>query len=415
MRLRSTKCLLALGFLAGSSIMSLAQAAELQMWVRAASAKADQAIIDMWNAGHPDKVTLTVIPDSQMVTKLATASQSGDVPDLVSFDLIFMPDFMKAGFFKDLTAEMKADPNYASVAQAYRDLATYEGKIYGTALTPDVSVLLWNKDLFKAAGLDPEKPPTSLGQIHEYAKKITALGNDTYGYYFSGACGGCNIFVTSPMMVAAGSKLLPAKAGDDAMTGDGVKGVLTEMKAMWNEKLIPAGAQADNGAGFLSTFETGKIGIEGTGGFAISALKHDKPGMNFGIAFIPGLKDGQTSSFVGGDVIAIPAKSKNPDIAAKFIHWEMTDEVQLEGLAKNNIIPARPALADNKYFKDEPRVVTTAKALGVGFTPYALHFNDMVNADQSPWLTMLQTAIFDGDVDGAIATAKETLKGIAAR
>jgi len=216
-------------------------------------------------------------------------------------------------------------------------------------------------------------------------------------------------------MVAAGSKLLPAKAGDDAMTGDGVKGVLTEMKAMWNEKLIPAGAQADNGAGFLSTFETGKIGIEGTGGFAISALKHDKPGMNFGIAFIPGLKDGQTSSFVGGDVIAIPAKSKNPDIAANFIHWEMTDEVQLEGLAKNNIIPARPALADNKYFKDEPRVVTTAKALGVGFTPYALHFNDMVNADQSPWLTMLQTAIFDGDVDGAITTAKETLKGIAAR
>jgi len=415
MRIRSTKYLLALGLLAGSSLLSLAQAAELQMWARAASAKADQAIIDLWNSGHSDKVTLTVIPDSQMVTKLATASQSGDVPDLVSFDLIFMPDFMKAGFFKDITEEMKKDPNFASVAPAYRDLATYEGKTFGTALTPDVSVLIWNKDLFKAAGLDPEKPPTSLGQIHEYAKKITALGNDTYGYYFSGACGGCNIFVTSPMMVAAGSKLLPAKAGDDAMTGDGVKGVLTEMKAMWDEKLIPGSAQADNGAGFLSTFETGKIGIEGTGGFAISALKHDKPGMNFGIAFIPGLKDGQVSSFVGGDVIAVPAKSKNPDIAVQFIHWEMTDEVQLEGLAKNNIIPARPALADNKYFKDEPRVITTAKALGVGFTPYALHFNDMVNADQSPWLSMLQTAIFDGDVDGAIATARETLKGIAAR
>ena len=415
MRLRPSKILLALGLLASSSLLSLAQAAELQMWARAASAKADQAIIDLWNASHNDKITLTVIPDSQMVTKLATASQSGDVPDLVSFDLIFMPDFMKAGFFKDITDEMKKDPNYAGVAPAYRDLATYEGKIYGTALTPDVSVLTWNKDLFKAAGLDPEKPPTTLAQIHEYAKKITALGNGTFGYYFSGACGGCNIFVMSPMMVAAGSKLLPAKSGDDALTGEGVKGVLTEIKAMWNEKLIPESAQADNGANFLATFETGKIGIQGTGGFAISALKHDKPDMNFGIAFIPGLKDGQASSFVGGDVIAVPAKSKNPDIAVQFMHWEMTDEVQLEALAKNNIIPSRPALADNKYFKDEPRVITTAKALGVGFTPYALHFNDMVNADQSPWLTLLQTAIFDGDVDGAIATAQETLKGIAAK
>ena len=37
---------------------------------------------------------MTTIPDNQMVTKLATSVQSGDVPDLISFDLIFMPDFV---------------------------------------------------------------------------------------------------------------------------------------------------------------------------------------------------------------------------------------------------------------------------------------------------------------------------------
>jgi multiple sugar transport system substrate-binding protein len=57
--------------------------------------------------------------------------------------------------------------------------------------------------------------------------------------------------------------------------------------------------------------------------------------------------------------------------------------------------------------------VTTAKALGIGFTPYALHFNDMVNSDSSPWLQMLQTAIFDGDVDGAIKTAQDAMEQIA--
>jgi multiple sugar transport system substrate-binding protein len=40
-----------------------------------------------------------------------------------------MPDFMKAGFLTDLTADLKANPNYASVAEAYKDIATYEGKI----------------------------------------------------------------------------------------------------------------------------------------------------------------------------------------------------------------------------------------------------------------------------------------------
>ena len=416
MRLSVQSSLLALALSASTVAMpGVASATDIQMWVRASGATAAQYMIDLWNASHNDKVVVTVIPDNQMVTKLATGSQAGDVPDMVSFDLIYMPDFMKAGFLKDITDEMKKDPNYDGVAQAYKDIATYDGKIYGAGFTPDVSVLLWNKDLFKAAGLDPDKQPMSLAEIHADAKKIAALGNDTYGYYFSGSCPGCNIFVTSPMMVAAGSKLLPTKAGDDALTGDGVKDVLTEMKAMWDEKLVPDSAQADTGANFLATFETGKIGIQGTGGFAISALKHDKPDMNFGIGFIPGTKDGQASAFVGGDVIAIPAASKHADIALQFIHWELTDEAQLEGLAKNNIIPSRPALADNKYFKDEPRVVTTAQALGKGFTPYALHFNDMVNSDSSPWIQMLQTAIFDGDVDGAIKTAQDAMKSIAAQ
>ena len=98
---------------------------------------------------------------------------------------------------------------------------------------------MWNKDLFKQAGLDPEKPPRTIAEIHEDAKKIRALGPDIYGFYFSGACPGCNIFTTSPMMVAAGSKILPANGKDDALTGDGVKQVLEQFKEMWSEGLDP--------------------------------------------------------------------------------------------------------------------------------------------------------------------------------
>ena len=397
-------------FLATSST---AWADDTSIWVRASGAGAAQHMIDLWNASHADKkIAVTVIPDNQMVTKLATGTQAGDVPDMVSFDLIYMPDFMKAGFLTDITADLKGDPNYAGVAKAYQDIATYDGKIYGAGFTPDVSILVWNKDLFKKAGLDPEKAPKSLAEIHADATKIRALGGDIYGYYFSGACPGCNIFVTSPMMVAAGAKILPAKATDTPLDGDGVKAVLTEMQAMWKEGLVPAGAQADNGANFVAAFQSGKIGIEGSGGFMISLLKEKAPDLHFGVTILPGIKEGQQSAFVGGDVIAIPKGSKHADIAKEFIHWELTDQAQLEGLAKNNIIPSRPSLADNQYFKAEPRVVTTAQALGVGYVPWVFHFNDMVNSDSSPWIQMIQTAIFDGDVDGAIAAARKSMTAI---
>lgn len=392
---------------------SAAYAETLSMWVRSSGANAAQVLVDLWNAGHDDKIEITVIPDNQMVTKLATGVQAGDVPDVLSFDLIYMPDFMKAGFLQDLTAELSADPNQPKVAQAFRDLASYEGKLYGTGFTPDVSILLYNKDLFRAAGLDPEKPPTTQAELKDYALKIHALGDDTYGYYFSGSCPGCNIFTQAPMMWGSGAHLLPTGPGDEPLEGPGVKETLQLLKDLWDAGAIPESAQADTGANFQATFETGKIGMQGSGGFAINALKTNHPEIDFGIAPIVGIKDGDQSSFVGGDVIAIPVGSKHPDIAKAFISWQLTDEAQLEGLAKNLILPSRTDLADNKYFQAEPRYITTAKAVGIGQTPWVFHFNDMVNSDSSPWIQMLQTAIFDGDVDGAIATAKEAMKAIA--
>jgi multiple sugar transport system substrate-binding protein len=387
----------------------------LSLWARASSSAAAQHMIDLWNGSHDDKIELTTIPDNQMVTKLATSVQAGDVPDLISFDLIFMPDFMKAGFLTDLTDTLGADPNQAKVAKAFRDLATYDGRLYGTGFTPDVSILLYNKDVFRKAGLDPEQPPKTIAELQDYATKIHAADPSLYGYYFSGSCGGCNIFTQAPMMWGSGATLLPTSGDAPAMEGPGVKEVLTMLKEMWEQGVIPESAEADTGANFTATFETGTVGMQGSGGFAISLLKANHPDMDFGIAPIPGLQEGQASSFVGGDVIAIPKGAKQAELATEFIKWQLTDEAQLEGLAKNLILPSRTDLADNKYFQAEPRYIVTAQAVGIGQTPYAFHFNDMVNADQSPWLTMLQTAIFDGDVDGAIEQARETMREIAAQ
>ena len=406
---------IALSMSAAIALPTAAFAETLSIFARASSSAAAQHMIDLWNSGHDDKIELTTIPDNQMVTKLATSVQAGDVPDLISFDLIFMPDFMRAGFLTDLTAELSADPNQAKVAQAFRDLASYEGKLYGTGFTPDVSILLYNKDLFRKAGLDPESPPKTIAQLEEYATKIRASDPNVYGYYFSGSCGGCNIFTQAPMMWASGAKLLPASGEDTPMDGTGVREVLQMLQNLWKNGVVPESAEADTGANFQATFETGVIGMQGSGGFAIASLKANHPEIDFGIAPLPGVEEGQASSFVGGDVIAIPKGAKHPEIALEFIKWQLSDEAQLEGLAKNFILPSRSDLADNKYFQEEPRYITTAHAVGIGQTPWAFHFNDMVNADQSPWLTMLQTAIFDGDIEGAIVGARSAIKAIAAQ
>ena len=85
----------------------------------------------------------------------------------------------------------------------------------------------------------------------------------------------------------------------------------------------------------------------------------------------------------------------------------MSEEPQIEIYAKNGQIPVRLALVDNKYFEGDERQATAASALAVGHTPYTVVYNDLFNDDNGPWLEMLQVAILDGDIDGALELGQE--------
>lgn len=391
-----------------------ASAQEMSMWVRESASGPASIMVDLWNSTHDTQIEITVIPDNQVVTKLATSVRTGDAPDLISLDLIYMPDFMRGGLLVDLTDQLTSDPNYATHANAYKELALYEDRLYGVGYVANVSFLVWNKDLFEQAGLDPERGPQTIYEVREMATQVAALGDDIYGFYFSGNCAGCNIFATSPMMKAGGADILPSGAGDEPLDGEAIAIVLEEIQAMWNEGVIPASAEVDAGENFAAAFANGNIGISGTGDFLLPLMAAEYPDVDFGVTLLPGLEPGQTSSFVGGDVLALPANSDNEAAAREFVAWTMTDEAQLEGLAANSIIPTRTDLLDNPYFEGNVNLQLAAEAVAVGWTPYVFGYNNMVNSDSSPWIRMLQQAIFDGDIEGALEVGKAEMSRIAA-
>src|SRR5271155_3205196 len=91
-----------LGFLTASAP---SYASDLVMWERSGGNKdMVDKLVDMWNAKFPDrKINLTYIPHAEMVAKLAQAIASGEVPDLMGMDLIYAPQFERAGQLVDLT------------------------------------------------------------------------------------------------------------------------------------------------------------------------------------------------------------------------------------------------------------------------------------------------------------------------
>ena len=195
------------------------------MWERSGgNAPMVDALVAAWNEENPDRqINLTYIPHAEMVPKLAQAIASGDVPDLMGLDLIYGPQFASAGQLEDITDLIGDDPTLETIPEGHRAVATWEDRLYGVPLYADVSVLFWNKELFRQAGLDPEQPPTNLTELHDMAAAITALGDGNYGYYLPGNCAGCNIFTFAPMIWASGGKIEPAECGDEALVGENIQ------------------------------------------------------------------------------------------------------------------------------------------------------------------------------------------------
>lgn len=391
-------------------------AEDLQMWERSGgNAGVVDRLVAIWNEENPDrKIVLTYIPHAEMVAKLAQAIASGEVPDLMGLDLIYGPQFEAAGQLVDIADYFEDDPTLKTASSGHMAVATYEGRLYGVPLYADVSALFYNKDLFEQAGLDPDKPPTSLAEIRAYADQITALGGDVKGYFLPGSCAGCNIFTVGPLMWASGATIEPRDADDEPLQGEGVKQVL-----QWARDMIAAGnvhedARGENGETFAQRFSTGNIGMMGTGNFQIALVREANPNMNFGISLLPGVEPGSAASFIGGDLVVIPNGSERVEDAVDFMKFLLSDEVQVEGYAKMLNLTTRSDMADNKYFEEEPLVQGVAKALEVGRTPYTLKFFELINSPQGPWLQMLQRAYYtDEDLDTIIADAKAQMKAIA--
>src|SRR5262244_770312 len=157
MRLSKALGALAFALVASSLVATASPAADLVMWERSGGNKdMVDKLIEMWNAKFPDRhISLTYIPHAEMVAKLAQAIASGDVPDLMGMDLIYAPQFEKAGQLVDITEQVGALPELKTASPGHMMVATFDKRLYGVPLYADVSALFYNKDLFAKAGLDP--------------------------------------------------------------------------------------------------------------------------------------------------------------------------------------------------------------------------------------------------------------------
>ncbi|WP_319517897.1 sugar ABC transporter substrate-binding protein [uncultured Martelella sp.] len=401
--------------IAAIALPGLAQAETFSLWVRSDGSEFMPKLVDAFNAKGEDKAELQIVPVNELVQKYAIAAAGGSEPDALSLDLIYTPSFAQAGQLKDMTEFAKSLPYYDHLSKAHLTVGTYDGKIYGMPFSADASVLVWNKNLFEEAGLDPDKAPTNWAEVREDAEAVSALGDETYGFYFSGNCGGCNIFTFMPLVWASGGVLFEDEGAKATVTTPQMKDAIEFYRGMVEDGLVPAGSQTDSGSNFFAAFAGGNIGLTPSGSFAIGALNNQYPDLEYGVTYLPG-KDGDWSSFAGGDNIVVSAKTEDEKMPAiqAFIEFAYSPEGQ-KILAQNGSLPVRDDVAEQALEGLDARYMIAAEAMAKGKTPYSPVFNDLINSLNGPWITMLNRAFFadsEDEVDDAMAEAQDEMQSI---
>lgn len=108
------------------------------------------------------------------LNKVRAGLQSNDIPALIQlFDIAtrLMVDLKVATPVQDyMDAEKFDTSDFEPNVLAYY---TVDGKQYSMPFNTSTPLLYYNKDMFKAAGLDPEKPPRTFAEVADYAAKLT--------------------------------------------------------------------------------------------------------------------------------------------------------------------------------------------------------------------------------------------------
>lgn len=362
----------------------------LTLWTRAPLEAQANLLVDAYNASHENQVELTVTPNDDYVAKVGAAAGSDGLPDLFAADIVYVPNWVQQGLFMDITDAIGQLDFADQINQGHLDGGTLDGKQHVLPFVLDLSVMFYNKDLYTQAGLDPEQGPASLTEFAEQAKAVDALGGDVNGTFFGGNCGGCLVFTWFPSIWAAGDEVMNSDGTESLLAGESAQQVYSVWKDLVDSDAIGPGFEEETGATWTASFLEGKVGVMP---FPATLLRTaDEALGEVGVAPIPG-PDGGASTFVGGDGIGISKDSENSAQAWNFLSWMMSEDAQVEVLAKNGDVVSRADLADNQYSSQDPRVLAINQVAAEGRTPLAINFQQAFNAPGSPWLNMIRNEV----------------------
>lgn len=319
-------------WLVSSVSLGFAQKVTIKYWgmkqaeVRLIEAQ-QSALVDFEKKYPEIKVKITVFPYEAYRDKLLVATAAGTPPDVSVIDQIWSAEFPAAGFVIPLDkyiAKSKIVKRDAFFPGAW-DSAVYKGKVWGIPFDVGVwAFVYYNRDMFRKAGLDPNKPPVYWDELLEYGKLLTRDTNgdgeiDQWGLPLYGAKDEATICTTDAFIFSNGGSILSRDFSKCVLGNKASVDALKFYKSL--QKISPPGAVSRTAEDAFKIFTAGKAAMHLYGEWGQDTVNARAPEMDWAMGFFPKPHGGKSIGTFGGWNMVIYKKSEHKDQAWKFIEY----------------------------------------------------------------------------------------------
>lgn len=306
-----------------------------------------EQIAKNWNDANPNaQVAMDILPWDSLMQKLLSTMSTGQGPDVVAIHFQYLPQYAKSGYIMDLSQYVQPgtelDP--ANWPSALVDLLKVDGKFYAAPMNYATLMLYYNKDMFKAAGLDPNKPPTNWQEWQDDAKKLTKADGSQYGL----SIGEHDTIPNWPLFLWGNGGDVVKDGKSDIASPQSVEALKQWSTLVKDDKISPTGL---SGAEADKLFQSGKAAMEVTGPWMTNGFT--EAGLNYDVAPVPA---GPAASVTLADtvILLVNKATKNPTAAVNFVKWWNTKDSQLIISTQTGFPPARTDLANDPQLAKNP-------------------------------------------------------------
>lgn len=291
---------------------------------------------------------------SEQETKLNAAVLSGTYPDVIHIVLAEVGTRGSLNDFEPLDPYIEKWADKDDIFESAYDMGKYAGKQVAIGCAPNPNIFVYRKDLFREAGLDPEKPPKTWKELETVVDKLTKKDNkgNVIQAGFDLPSVDSSLVFTEPFMRSNGSMIIDEQNLKPSFTD---KGAIEALQFLGDLAAKQDYIAHDQQKGDEKPFMNKKSAIGNIGVNQVAQFKENNPDLADQLGYLTMFsnEDKPAVGFCGYQLYAMGETSEHKEEAWKFMQYMLSKEVIQDRSVKKLFPPIRKSL-EEEYIQKDP-------------------------------------------------------------